>query len=1020
MAGLGPRVGGAHVDVNLKFDEKSLAQAGKQIHRQLSKLSDSLVQVGERNSRVYQELGKSSVTAWRTLLGAVVSGAPLMGSAISAVSGAATMLAGSLYSSAQASAAMLPIFTSLGVAGVTLSIGMRNFGAAVSEVDPKALLLLLDGMPKSMQAAVMSTRKLSNEMRAAIWPKLFAGLNEGIDDLRETGVIQRGLGQMAVSLNSLAKSVLNYANSRAGVSTLTKFFQNNAEVFRALSQAAVPFLDGFLRLTNALSPAAIRLAGNITGVAESFQEWTKGEGFGKRVDDSMRGAAKTAGLLWSVLTNLGSAIANVFNAANPSTNTFLQMLVDVTQRFEDWTDSIGGQNSIAKWAAQSVDVMGQFGRTVESAFRVIAELADPRVIISFLKTVEGAFDILGNLPLDSLVNAFVSISEVLQPVSSAFLAIIIAGASLNILLGALIGQLGGVFSIFSKILQFKILTSILNGVGGGAGKAGAQAAGAAKKTSLLSRAWAFLVRILDGVKSAFNSVVGLFTKTGSATGQAASSVSKLGAVFKPVMSMLARFSKFAGPVGIAVWIGTIIAKSETLQEKLGGVWDSMKTVWTSLVGAFKEIGAALKPLSPVAAGAGKAFGVVFDVMDKLMGLAIGVFLDLVISGFTAIGNVISGLGSIVAGFINILVGLFTLDFSKMFDGLKQMASGIVPLLQGVFGLFVTFFAPARLAKIGVAAIKALGGGVKTAMPGILSAVGQFIVRILKFFVTLPARLLGLGMRAFGAVAKAVTANAPKVLAAVGRMVNAIFKWVGKLPGRLLRIGSNAVSALGSAIARGTGRVLSVVGKISSGIIKALAKMPGRLADIGKNAVSLLSRAVGKGVSALSKIAGNIVDAVLNPVKALPKKLSALGSSFASSGKTLGSKVIEGIKSGISAIGTMASSIAGTLKSGINRAIGLPKSLSFNVLGKKIGFTIPGFERGTNFAPGGLAWVGEGGPELVNLPRGSKVHTNAESKKMSQMPKTMILRIGSRDFVAYLEEVADERINAADNLAWQGA
>ena len=34
--------------------------------------------------------------------------------------------------------------------------------------------------------------------------------------------------------------------------------------------------------------------------------------------------------------------------------------------------------------------------------------------------------------------------------------------------------------------------------------------------------------------------------------------------------------------------------------------------------------------------------------------------------------------------------------------------------------------------------------------------------------------------------------------------------------------------------------------------------------------------------------------------------------------------------------------------------------------------IPGFASGTNFAPGGLSLVGERGPELVNLPRGSRV------------------------------------------------
>jgi hypothetical protein len=40
-----------------------------------------------------------------------------------------------------------------------------------------------------------------------------------------------------------------------------------------------------------------------------------------------------------------------------------------------------------------------------------------------------------------------------------------------------------------------------------------------------------------------------------------------------------------------------------------------------------------------------------------------------------------------------------------------------------------------------------------------------------------------------------------------------------------------------------------------------------------------------------------------------------------------------------------------------------------------GFTVPGFATGTNFAPGGLALVGERGKELVYLPRGSQVVPN---------------------------------------------
>jgi hypothetical protein len=46
------------------------------------------------------------------------------------------------------------------------------------------------------------------------------------------------------------------------------------------------------------------------------------------------------------------------------------------------------------------------------------------------------------------------------------------------------------------------------------------------------------------------------------------------------------------------------------------------------------------------------------------------------------------------------------------------------------------------------------------------------------------------------------------------------------------------------------------------------------------------------------------------------------------------------------------------------------------------FGIPGFANGTSSAPGGLAWVGERGPELVNLPRGSQVYPHQQSMAMA--------------------------------------
>ena len=80
-------------------------------------------------------------------------------------------------------------------------------------------------------------------------------------------------------------------------------------------------------------------------------------------------------------------------------------------------------------------------------------------------------------------------------------------------------------------------------------------------------------------------------------------------------------------------------------------------------------------------------------------------------------------------------------------------------------------------------------------------------------------------------------------------------------------------------------------------------------------------------------------------------------------------------------------MAGAIKGGgfldiLSSVIGLGLQLgSIGLFGKGIQTNInassklPGFATGTSFAPGGLALVGERGPELVNLPRGSQVIPN---------------------------------------------
>lgn len=115
----------------------------------------------------------------------------------------------------------------------------------------------------------------------------------------------------------------------------------------------------------------------------------------------------------------------------------------------------------------------------------------------------------------------------------------------------------------------------------------------------------------------------------------------------------------------------------------------------------------------------------------------------------------------------------------------------------------------------------------------------------------------------------------------------------------------------------------------------------------------------------------------------------LASTLSSGLANMFSSVVDGSKSAVEAIGDLLKSLGQMLiHKGFEMLIGgffgsggglgnLFGGLFGGGGGLQLGFQkgIPGFANGTNFAPGGLALVGERGPELVNLPRGSQVTPN---------------------------------------------
>jgi TP901 family phage tail tape measure protein len=130
--------------------------------------------------------------------------------------------------------------------------------------------------------------------------------------------------------------------------------------------------------------------------------------------------------------------------------------------------------------------------------------------------------------------------------------------------------------------------------------------------------------------------------------------------------------------------------------------------------------------------------------------------------------------------------------------------------------------------------------------------------------------------------------------------------------------------------------------------------------------------------------GNVVTAV----KELPGKLLAFGGRLASAGTSLMRRFLEGFKAAASGVGSLVGSVVSSVTSAIKGVVNsmidrINSSLSISIDWPGPGSFnwqahIPHLATGTNNFAGGMARVGEHGPETVILPPGSQVVPTSRS------------------------------------------
>ena len=278
--------------------------------------------------------------------------------------------------------------------------------------------------------------------------------------------------------------------------------------------------------------------------------------------------------------------------------------------------------------------------------------------------------------------------------------------------------------------------------------------------------------------------------------------------------------------------------------------------------------------------------------------------------------------------------------SNVFDGLARGAQTVRPVLDGIIKGFTPLLP--QLAKFGATVMGTVGKVSTAAMPAIAS-----IVTTVQSVI--PAVL---------PVLETVVTTIGSILSAAAPVIAGMVQGIGTVVSALAPVFQVIFDGIGQKV----GSVLEFVGSKMGWIQNIIGTVAPVVADILTTAWGVISPVMDLAISVF-KLLFNVVQTVFNGIA------SAVSSVWSKV-----KPIVEGIGNGLS---WLANKVKGL--SGGDGGDGGD--------GGKVGSNA----EGTNNWRGGPTWVGEKGPELVELPKGSRVLPNKESVQLAKNSAQPVVR-----------------------------
>lgn len=572
-------------------------------------------------------------------------GASKMGAAVISILATAgpSLLAGA---AAIGTAMATEIITALGAIGPGLggAIGIGLAGASSLLLNFGLLFAAFKSGAPGVKELGESFKALGKEIGTPIAQGMLPGFADAVNGLRsalpqlndiltETG---QAFGTMAKRIAETITSAENMGRIKGILATNKTFVDNFGIGLSGLTES-------FLILFNASKPF-IDYVGEIIA---QFGQWASASLAASEANGNLaawmdRMLANFKQLAGTVV-DFGKGIGGIFSAASGSSEGLMNNLQGIAERFKDWTSDDAN--------------MAKMTTFFEKARTLASKVYD--VLGSIFTAGGNAF---AGMDLGPILHVLDTLQTVVGPAIARFFNQIQAGGSANLVaafdnIGAALTKIAdsGTFQKVAEIISAIILkiTELANTDFG---------------ATILS--WVLPIALMGGIVT---SLLGPLFSLGSAmlslSLSAGAAGTTLGALAAPLAVIVGVAAAVAGAFAL-MW-----ANSESFRNAVSGlattVGGALMDVWDKLSPKLTEIWGKLQELA----------GVIGDRLAPIIEF-IGPIIARV---FTFIGDVIGNAIDAFSGFIDVLIGIFTGDWGRIWDGVKQIFSAAWNQILTVFG-----------------------------------------------------------------------------------------------------------------------------------------------------------------------------------------------------------------------------------------------------------------------------------------------------------------------------------------------